>query len=113
MSLPFLFEQPEDQDTWRRWAFNHAAIHLDVVNALTNQNKATGLGVFLLNPMNLDDLGMWLYRHQTMHNQANTALGSSGYNLLSLDWRDDDQLQEWLFLNADEHQRFAQKLGVE
>ena len=113
MSLPSLFDTPETQDDWQGWAFNHAALHADTVAALQSQKNAQGLQSFVLNPMSLDDLGMWLYNHQSMHNQVNAVLGTVGYNLLALDWRDPDQLEEWLFLNGDEHRRFAQALGVE
>lgn len=113
MSLPLLFEAPTDADTWRDWSFNHSVLHTDLIAALQQQKNAIGLQSFLLDPMDLNDLGMWFYRHQVSHNQANAILGTQGYNLLSFDWHDEDQLQEWLFLNGVEHTRFAQVLGVE
>ena len=30
MSLPLLYSQPTDDDSWRSWAFNHAANHYDM-----------------------------------------------------------------------------------
>jgi hypothetical protein len=62
--------------------------------------------------MNPDDLGMWNYQHQVMHNQLNAALGTQGFDLLELDWQDPDQFTEWLRLNGDEHTRLSAALGV-
>ena len=71
-----------------------------------------GLDQFMLNPVDPNDLGLWLYQHQTMHDQANAALGTKGYNLLDLDWKDESQFAMWLRLNGDEHQRISGALGV-
>ena len=70
------------------------------------------LTTYQLSPVDPDNLGVWLYQHQIMHNQINLVLGTSGYNLLSLDWQDPDQFQEWINENADEHQRICAALGI-
>lgn len=67
---------------------------------------------FILDPMDPDDLGMWLYLHATTHDQLNQVLGTSGFGLVDLDWHDPDQFAEWLRLNGDEHTRFCTALGV-
>lgn len=112
MSLPYLYKIPQDDDDWRSWAFNHGAIHFDWVPALQSQKKVTGLQQFYLSEIDPNDLGMWLYNHQVAHDQANAALGTTGYNLLSLDWRDPDQFAEWIRQNGDEHQRIGEALGL-
>lgn len=33
MGLPYLYAQPADEPSWRRWAFNHAANHYDMLAA--------------------------------------------------------------------------------
>lgn len=109
MSLPLLYLVPEDDDDWRKWAFNHAAIHYTVadnINSTQNQN----LTIFELYP--IGDLGNYLYWHQTMHQQANAALGTPGNNLLDYDLQDPEQFREFILLNGDEHQRWNQILGV-
>lgn len=70
------------------------------------------LDQFQLSPINTDDFGLWLYNHQTMHSQINQVLGLTGFNLLDLDWEDQDQLQDWLNQNGDEHQRICSALGI-
>jgi hypothetical protein len=67
---------------------------------------------FQLSPVDPDNLGFWLYNHSIMHQQINQVLGTSGYDLLSLDWEDPDQFQQWINENADEHQRICSALGI-
>lgn len=111
MSLPQLYVAPKSADEWMAWSFNHAANHYDWIQVAQRQ-KNQQLTQYRLDPMDPANLGLWLYYHQTMHNEVNAALGTSGYNLLELSWDDPDQLQEWLQLNGDEHSRISAVLGV-
>jgi hypothetical protein len=112
MGLPLLYKRPDDEDSWQAWAFNHAAIHYSIIGAIAEQ-KAQILTQYMLDPLDQDKLGYWLYQHQVMHNQANAALSlPAGYDLLGLDWTDADQFDQWLQLNGDEHQRWGGMLGV-
>lgn len=111
VSLPYIYFQPQTQDDWTKWAWNHGANHYDLVAAVQDQ-KNQQLQIFVMSPVDPDNLGLWLYQHQTMHNQVNAALGTPGYDLLSLDWDDPDQFAQWLRLNGDEHQRLSAALGV-
>lgn len=70
------------------------------------------LSRFQLYPIDRNNVGYWLYNHQAMHNQLNAVLGTSGFDLLSLDWDDSDQFTLWLQQNGDEHQRISTALGV-
>ena len=112
MSLPQLYARPENEDDWKAWAFSHAANHYDWIPAIQNKKSITGLTQFVLSPVDPNDLGMWLYQHQVAHDQANAALGTTGYNLLELDWKDPDQFAMWLRLNGTEHQRISGVLGI-
>jgi len=111
MGLPSIFSQPSTADDWRAWSFNHAANHYDLISAVALQ-KSQNLTQFCLDPMNPDDIGFWLYQHQETHNQINAVLGTSGFDLLSLDWEDKEAFAEWCLLNATEHQRLSAALGV-
>jgi hypothetical protein len=111
MGLPLLYSQPSDDDSWRSWSFNHAANHYDMLQAVLVQ-KNQNLTMFCLDPMDPDNLGLWLYQHQEMHNQVNTVLKTQGYDLLALDWDDPDQFNEWLRLNGDEHVRISTALNI-
>ncbi len=112
MSLPQLYAAPQDEDDWQAWAFAHAANHYDWIPSIQSQRNVTGLQTFLLNPIDPNEIGLWLYNHQAAHDQANAALGTQGFNLLFLDIRDPDQFAEWLRLNGDEHLRISGTLGI-
>jgi hypothetical protein len=113
MALPALYDISNGD--WQQWAFNHAAIHYAIFNRIPSfiaPRVINGLQNFSLYPMDTNNISYWLYQHQTMHNQTNVVLGTTGYDLLSLDLGDSDVVQEWLQLNGDEHQRFNAVLGV-
>ena len=111
MSLPAIYATPTDDDSWQRWSFNHAANHYGLVGAARTAKNAQ-LSQFALDPFDQDDPGLWFYMHQTMHDQINSLLGSSGFNLLELDWKDPQQFAAWLQFNGDEHLRFSGALNV-
>jgi hypothetical protein len=111
MGLPYLYAVPQDADDWKKWSFVHAANHYDMIAAVQEQ-KGQQLAQFILDPMDPDNLGTWMYQHQEMHNQVNAALGTSGFDLLGLDWTKDDEFQMWLRLNGDEHVRICTALGI-
>ena len=111
MGLPLLYSQPTDDDSWRSWAFNHAANHYYILQAVLVQ-KSQNLTQFCLDPMDPDNLGLWLYQHQEMHDQVNALLATTGYDLLSYDWDDPDEFAEWLRLNGDEHTRINAALNI-
>lgn len=113
MSLPLLYAQPSNDAAWSAWSFNHAAIHYTLINVVGVQKQNYTLAQYCLDPLNRDGLGYWLYQHQIMHNQLNGVLGSQGYDLLSFDWNDPGELQQWLQMNGDEHVRFSAALGVD
>jgi len=111
MSLPYIYAHPESADEWSTWGFNHAANHYDWVAQIQSQ-KGVQIDRFVLDPVDPNDLGMWLYNHQVMHDQVNAVLGTQGFNLLSLDLQDPNELAMWLRLNGDEHVRISAALGV-
>jgi hypothetical protein len=70
------------------------------------------LTTYQLSPIDPAALGMWLYNHQTAHNQINAVLGTQGFDLLTYDFNDPDQFQEFLQANGDEHVRLCSALGI-
>jgi hypothetical protein len=112
MSLPYIYYQPQSPDDWQSWGFNHAANHYDWIPAIQQKKNIIGLQQFVLNPIDPENVGMWLYNHQAAHTQANLALGTHGYDLLSIDFSDPEQFAMWIRLNAAEHQRISGILGI-
>ena len=111
MGLPTPFDLPPDEDAWAAWGFNHAANHYDWISAVEDQ-KSVKLTQYLLNPIDRNNFGFFLYLNQVSHNQVNQVLGTSGQNLLGYDLQDPDQLNEFFQVHAQEHQRISGALGV-
>lgn len=111
MTLAVINEVPEDKDDWLYWSFAHAAHHIDCVRVIY-QTKGVVLAQYLLDPMNLDNMDLWLYQHQVMHLQMDAVLNIQSNDLLELDWEDPGQLQEWITFNFNEHYQAATILGV-
>lgn len=70
------------------------------------------LTTYQLSPIDPANLGFWLYNHAIMHQQINAVLGTSGFNLIDVDFEDPDQFAEWIQQNGDEHQRICAALGI-
>ena len=70
------------------------------------------LDQYQLSPVDPANLGFWLYEHSLMHAQINLVLGTQGFNLLTYDFQDPEQFQEFLQANGDEHVRICTALGI-
>ena len=121
MPLAEISQVPVTQDDIKRWSFAHMANHLDIIRRIyettTPIAPATtpapiSLAPYPLDPIDVDNLDVWLYNHSVMHAQMDLVLGIDGYDLLDLDWRDPDQLAEWIGFNADEHVQACRILGI-
>ena len=54
----------------------------------------------------------WLDRNQLTHQEMNGALSLSGTDLTAVDWRDDHQLQAWIFGHYLEHYNARAALAI-
>lgn len=111
MGLASIANVPRSREELLAWSFNHMAHHRDVQRRIY-QVFRIALAEYPLDPMNPDDLGVWSYQHQTMHNNTNAVLGTVGTNLLDVNWQDEAERAEWVFLDMAEHLAWNQKLGV-
>ena len=110
-AIAALYNVPSNEFELNSWAFAHAAHHRDINRTIY---IATGveLAEYVLDPFNPQNIGVWLYQHQVMHQNQDEVLGISGYDLLEVDWRDKDQLAGWILLNATEHMQAANILRI-
>lgn len=111
MSLASLLNVPSDKDELDMWGFCHMAHHRDInqrIFELTNIH----LDEFILDPLNPNNPGGWANQHQAMHNQVNTLLGTSGFDLTSPDFKDPTNLAGWIQSNVSDHRQWADILGV-
>lgn len=111
MSLTTIFSVPRNDEDLASWAFSHMAHHRDI-NRVVQEQFATRIDEFALDPFDPENMDGWLALHQQMHNQQNAAMGISGYNLSEVDWQDENSRSEWIWQNADEHFRANQILGI-
>ena len=121
MPLDQISVVPLDDDDLTRWAFAHMANHLDIIRRIYETTMPVApattpppisLNPYPLDPVDINNLGVWLYNHSVMHVQMDLVLGIDGYDLLDLDWRDKDQLIEWINFNSDEHIQASRILGI-
>lgn len=112
MSLAAIFNVPSTSDDLNEWAFAHMANHRDIIRVIY-QIFAIALPEYALDPIDPDDTGLWQRQHQQMHQDFNnTLLGTSGFNLLGLDWHDENKLAAWVLLNATEHRQISNILRL-
>lgn len=106
-----IFNIPSDSQQLTAWSFNHAVHHVDINAAIL---KATGITVpsYVLDPLNPQDMQLWLSQHQVMHQFMDAILGVKGYDLTSVDWTDPAELGGWIQGNANEHFQAANILEI-
>jgi hypothetical protein len=102
MSVAGIFNVPRTPEELNEWSFAHLANHLDIIRVLY-QIFNVALPEYALDPVNPNDSGTWDRQHQQMHNDMNSLLGIAGFNLLGVEWNDENKLSAWIQLNAVEH----------
>lgn len=106
-----LFNVASTSEEFQTWSFVHAAHHRDI-NRIVYQLLGDVLPETVLDPFDPQDPEGWLQQHQLMHQQVDAILGVEGNNLINVDMRDHAQFSGWVFLNADEHFKIANLLGL-
>jgi hypothetical protein len=93
------------------WAFAHMAHHRDI-NAQIYDLVKIALPEYILDPIDANDIGTWEYQHQLMHDAQNELLGVQGQDLTGVDWKNQNVLAGWVFLNFSEHYQASQILLI-
>jgi hypothetical protein len=84
---------------WLTWHYNdHLAIH-----AAVQAQYGYNTNISILDPLDPNDITTWLDNHQNMHNDFNGVLGTQGQDLSDVDFKNQSQRTQWLFLNFEEH----------
>jgi hypothetical protein len=109
--LVLLLNVPRSHDDWQRWSFAHNQSHLAINQAILTQ-KGVNNAAYQLDPIPDDDIPNWLTRNQEAHNDMNAAIGTQSSDLEDTDFRDQRQLESWIYLHFLEHQTAEQILGV-
>lgn len=111
MPLATLAEVPESVSDFRRWSFSNQASHRDIARRIFELGGAQ-VEQFVLDPFDPEDMGNWVWLHQSAHDQQNKALNIKGYDLTGVNWDDPDTLHWWLLAHQDEHVRASKILGL-
>src|SRR5262245_12981259 len=111
MALAALFNVPLNEAELSAWAFAHAVHHNDMAQAIQT-TYSISMPSFILDPISLQDAGVWAEQHQEVHRQMRTVLNISGFDLSEVDWRNPERLASWIQANAAEHVQAAGILNV-
>ena len=106
-----LYNVPSTDAERAQWSFAHMAHHRDI-NRRIYELVALSLPEYSLDPVDPDNIGQWEYQHQLMHDAQNQVLGISGFDLSSVNWKDQNELAGWIWLNANEHVQAADELEI-
>jgi hypothetical protein len=111
MSLASLANVPNSPETQAAWSFSHMAHHRDINRRIYEVFKVA-LPEYLLDPFDPRETGILMQQHQIMHTNQNAILKISGNNLLDVNWLDDGERSEWIWLDWIEHKAAGDILGV-
>jgi len=113
MSLATLLNIPavDDRNAFAEFSFSNADQHYTVTRAILAQ-KNIALPQYVIDPMPFSDIGVWLYEHQSWHNNINGVLGIAGLDFTSVDFSNEEQAASWVRLHFSEHLSWSQKLGT-
>lgn len=111
MALATLYNVPGDGNEMNVFSFSNRDEH-NKINALLLQKFGVTVPSFVLDPIPIFDMGAWLQQHQVLHNIMNGLLGTNSDDLTNVNFTDQSQLSEWIWLHAQEHYQAAAILNL-
>ena len=109
--LADLANVPSTDEERAQWSFAHMAHHRDINEKIYVLVKLA-LPEYILDPIDPRDTGQWEYQHQLMHDAFNEVLGIQGQDLTGINWKDQNLLAGWIFLDFSEHYQASQILEI-
>jgi hypothetical protein len=106
-----LYNVPSTPEELSQWSTKHMAHHRDIIRKIYEIDKIA-LPEYLIDPIDPNNPGPWDDLHQQMHQQFDAILGISGFDLLGVEWKNEQLLAAWIWLNAQEHYQAAGILGI-
>ncbi len=111
MSIASLINVPKTRQQWESWSFTHKIQHDNINRALlTQKNKI--LVNYILDPINQEDQEVFLQNNAQMHLDVCSLLDVEGSDLTSVNWQDEKELGNWIYLHWQEHSTFNLRLGI-
>ena len=114
MAVAALYNVPTTPEQLENWSFAHMAHHRDIIRVIY-ERTGVALPEYALDPIGVNVGGSafnWERLHQEMHAQMDLILDIAPYNLLGVDWRNENRLAAWILLNASEHRQAGDILGL-
>jgi hypothetical protein len=112
MALATLYNIPSDDNEMNIFSFTNQDEHNKIAQAIYAKYSIS-VPFYVIDPMPLHDMGTWLEQHQILHNYMNGVTNGNSNDLTSVDFTDEDQLTEWIWLHAQEHYFAAGVLGID
>ena len=111
MSDPTLLTIDDGEGGLERWLFAHNLNHQALAAKVNELLPDADLRFYILNPLSgiFDD---WLLDHQKAHDDLCEVTGVTGSDLTTVDFENPRQKENWLQINAIEHDVFAQVLKL-
>lgn len=112
MALATLYNVPSSDNELNVFSFSNQNEHTKIA---ANILKTFGVVVpsYVLDPIPINDMGVWLQQHQNLHNIMSGVVGSNANDLTDVNFRDKDQLSQWIWLHAQEHYQVAATLKLQ
>lgn len=111
MALATLYNVPSNGNEMNVFSFSNRDEHNKIAASFL-ANYGVTVPDFVLDPIPLFDMGVWLQQHQVLHNIMNGVLGTNSNDLTDVNFRDPSQLSEWIWLHAQEHYQAGNLLSL-
>src|ERR1700689_2052950 len=111
MALATLYNVPSSSNELNVFSFSNQDEHSKIAASILSQYSIT-VPSFVLDPIPINDMGVWLQQHQVLHNIMNGVLGTNSDDLTNVNFKDQSQLSEWIWLHAQEHYQAANLLHL-
>lgn len=111
MSIASLLNVPKTMQEWESWSFTHKVQHDNINRAIIAQKHVT-LASYILDPINKEVPDVFLQNNSQLHLDTCSLLKVSGSDLTSVNWQDEKELADWIYLHWQEHSNFNTVLGI-
>lgn len=111
MGISSLINVPKSLNEWNTWSFNHKIQHDAISKAILAQKSKT-LNSYILDPINKDAPDVFLENNSQTHIDICNILNVEGSDLSAVNWQDEQQLENWIYLHWQEHSTFNSTLKI-
>lgn len=111
MSIASLINVPKTLQEWNSWSFTHKIQHDNIARAVLMQKNKT-LTSYILDPINPEVPEVFLNSNSQLHIDTCSLLNVAGSDLTSVNWENEEELTNWIYLHWQEHTSFNSALGL-